>query len=99
MSEITSFHTRLGDDGRAVIPAQVRRELNLKPGDALVIESDAQGWHLRSINQVIQEVQASFAPYRKPGGSVVDELIAERRAEAAREAAEEEARPAGRKRD
>jgi AbrB family looped-hinge helix DNA binding protein len=99
MSETQSYHTKLGEDGRVVIPARVRKELNLKPGDTLVIESDDQGLHLRSMDQVIREVQASFAPYRKPGVSVVDELIAERREEAAQEAAEEEAWLAGRKHD
>src|SRR5436309_14379154 len=99
MSETTSFHTRLGEDGRIVIPAECRKRFGLAPGDTVVVEADDQGLHVRSMAQVIKEVQASFAPYRKPGVSVVDELIAERRAEAANEAAEEEAWLAGREHD
>jgi AbrB family looped-hinge helix DNA binding protein len=88
MSEITSFHTHLGEDGRVVIPARVRRDLNLKPGDTLVAESDGQSLLMRSYDQVLQETQEFFRQFLVPGTSVVDELFAERREEAAREDAE-----------
>ncbi len=88
MSEHASFHTKLGDDGRIVIPSQCRKKFHLQPGDTLVVDTDEQGMRLRSMDQVVKELQAHFAPYRKPGVSVVDELIAERRAEAAKEEAE-----------
>jgi AbrB family looped-hinge helix DNA binding protein len=99
MSDITSFHTRIGDDGRVVIPAPCRKRFGLRPGDTLVVDADDQGLHLRSMAQVVKEVQAAFAPYRTPGVSAVDELIAERRVEAAQEAAEDEAWRAGRPHD
>jgi AbrB family looped-hinge helix DNA binding protein len=91
MSETTSFHTRLGPDGRIVIPAECRKRFGLQPGDTVVVDADEHGLHLRSMAQVIKEVQEFFAPYRVEGVSVVDELIADRRAEAAREDAEEKA--------
>ncbi len=99
MSETTSFHTRLGPDGRIVIPAECRKRFGLQPGDTLVVDADDKGLHLRSMAQVIKEVQEFFAPSRIEGVSVVDELIAERRAEAAKENAEEEAWRAGHKND
>jgi hypothetical protein len=40
---------------------------------------------LQTFEQVVREVQEAFAPYKQPGVSVVDELIRERREEAARE--------------
>ncbi|MFO0807539.1 MAG: AbrB/MazE/SpoVT family DNA-binding domain-containing protein [Gemmataceae bacterium] len=94
-----SFHTKLGDDGRIVIPAECRKRFGLKPGDTVVVEADELGLHLRSMAQVVKDVQAAFAPFCVPGKSVVDELIAERRAEAAAEAAEEEAWSSDGKRD
>ncbi len=97
MSEPTSFHTRLGEDGRVVIPASVRKELNLKPGDTLVAESDGHSLLLRSFDQVVKETQDFFRQFATPGVSVVDELIAERRAEAAREEEETAAWLAGRR--
>jgi hypothetical protein len=54
----------------------------------LTIRIRDDGLHLVPFEQIIREVQAAFAPYRQPGVSVVDELIRERRAEAAREARE-----------
>ncbi len=39
----------------------------------------------KEVDAVIAEVQAMMRKYRQPGRSLVDELIAERRAEAARE--------------
>jgi AbrB family looped-hinge helix DNA binding protein len=96
MTAFSSFHTRLGDDGRVVIPAPLRKELGLHPGDTIVLDVDDRGLHLRSLAQVVKEVQDAFAPYRRPGASVVDELIEERRAEAARDEAEEKAWLAGR---
>lgn len=80
-------HVKLNTDGRIVIPAAARKELGIAPGDTLVIESDGDSLLIRSLDRVVREIQESFAPYRGPA-SVVDELIAERRAEAAEEEAE-----------
>jgi AbrB family looped-hinge helix DNA binding protein len=99
MSETTSFHTKLGEDGRIVIPAPARKELALKPGDTVVIESDGNSLLLRSYDEVIKETQTFFRQFVPPGVSVVDELIAERRDEAAREDAEEKTWLADRKHD
>jgi bifunctional DNA-binding transcriptional regulator/antitoxin component of YhaV-PrlF toxin-antitoxin module len=33
MSDFSLSHTKLGDDGRVVIPATMRKELGLRPGD------------------------------------------------------------------
>ena len=85
MSEFTSFHTTLGGDGRVVIPAPVRKELGLHPGDNLVVESDGQSLLLRSADQVLRETQDYFRQFVAPGTSPVDELIADRRADAVRE--------------
>lgn len=83
-------HTRLGRDGRIVIPAALRTELNFQPGAPLVLESDGDSLLVRNFEAVIRETQEAFAPYRIDGQNIVDELIAERRAEAARELAEEQ---------
>ncbi|CAN5145173.1 hypothetical protein BH10PSE12_BH10PSE12_16750 [soil metagenome] len=75
--------------GKIVIPAELRRELGLQTGDTLVIEREDGKLVLKSYLQVVREVQAAvremIGPYQ---GSMVDELIAERRKDAAREDAE-----------
>lgn len=86
---VTTEHVRVAADGRIVIPAAIRHELGFLPGDALVLESDGDSLLVRRFDAVIRETQEAFAPYRVDGRSIVDELIADRRAEAARELAAE----------
>ena len=77
--------TKVDSNGRVFIPAEYRRELGLKPGDRVVVQMD-QG-ELRIFSQIegIRRAQEIVARYVSPDRSLVDELIAERRAEAARE--------------
>ncbi len=81
-------HVKLGEDGRLVIPAALRKEIGIRAGDTVVVESDGDSLLLRSYDQVLRETQDYFRQFARPGVSVVDELIADRRAEAAREAGE-----------
>jgi AbrB family transcriptional regulator, stage V sporulation protein T len=81
-----SYQAKMIKGGKIVIPAELRRELGFKDGDRLVIERDGNSAVLKTYEQVVREVQAEvkklIGPYK---GSIVDELIAERRAEAAAE--------------
>jgi len=81
-----SYHAKLIKGGKIVIPAELRRELGFEEGDTLVIEREGNAAVIKTYAQVVREVQAeikrAIGPYK---GSIVDELIAERRAEAARE--------------
>lgn len=83
--ESRSSRVRVDSAGRVVIPAEVRQHLGIEPGQDLILCEDAQGIRLQTFEQVVREVQEAFAPYKKPGVSVVDELIRERREEASRE--------------
>lgn len=82
------FHTTVGDDGRVVIPAVLRKQLGLTPGEQVVIEADGSGVRLRNWNRVLAEVQDYFKDVGPPGEYLSDELIKDRRAEAAREECE-----------
>ena len=86
---LTEYVT-LNADGRLILPARLRRSIGVKPGDTLVVESDGDSLLVRPHAAVLHDVQTAFAPYRVDGRSAVDELIADRRAEADREAAEPE---------
>ena len=81
-------HVTVGADGRVVIPATFRKEIGIRAGDTLVLESDGDSLLVRSYDQVLKETQDYFRRFVSPGASPVDELIADRRAEAAREADE-----------
>ena len=80
--------TAIGPGGRVVIPAAYRRALEVDEGDYIVMQMD--GDELRVVNdeKEFARVQEMIASYVPEGVSLVDELIAERRREAAAEEAE-----------
>jgi AbrB family looped-hinge helix DNA binding protein len=87
---MTRTKRRMDSDGRVVIPAKLRHELELEPGDELLASSDGERIVLETRGALLRHVQAEF---RAAGGhrSLVDELIAGRRLAAAREGKQLEA--------
>ena len=77
--------TKVDRHGRVVIPAEYRRALGLRAGDAVVVQLDEGALRILTRAQAIRRAQEIVAKYVSPDRSLVDELIAERRAEAARE--------------
>jgi AbrB family looped-hinge helix DNA binding protein len=77
----------VGERGRVVLPSAVRRELDLKPGTHMLLSTEQDGSvRLRPYRAVAEQSRGLLRDL--PGESMVDELLAERRAEAAREDAE-----------
>lgn len=75
----------IGDRGRLVLPASIRSTLGLEPGTRMVISAEDDGsLRLRPYRVVADESRGLFADLAK-SASLVDELLAERRAEAKRE--------------
>ena len=85
MTDKQVYRCRVDDAGRIVIPATTRKRFGIDHGDEVIIEADDRAIHIVTVEQAVRDVQAIFAPYRKPGASAVDELLRERREEAARE--------------
>jgi len=77
---------KLGPGGRVVIPAEMREAMKLKEGDTMLASLDDCGeLRLARLTDLVRELHVISASYVPEGVSVVDEFIAERRAEAARE--------------
>ncbi len=76
--------------GRVVLPAELRKAFGIEDGADVVFSRTEHGIEIRTIDEAIRQAQAICAKYIRPGVSMVDELIRERREEAARE--EEESR-------
>jgi AbrB family looped-hinge helix DNA binding protein len=77
---------RINEQGRIVIPQECRRAAGLKAGDDLLIEAVGEGeLRLWTSEQAIKAAQAIVARKVTKERDLVGELIAERRAEAARE--------------
>ncbi len=84
-----TYSAKLIKGGKIVIPADLRRELGFADGDRLVFEREGDALVVKSYRQVVREVQDAFRPFRPADGtSIVDDLIAERRLEAKRDAQE-----------
>ncbi|HZF95235.1 MAG TPA: AbrB/MazE/SpoVT family DNA-binding domain-containing protein [Allosphingosinicella sp.] len=76
---------RLVSGGRLQIPARLRRELQLKDGDAVIMETVDGELRVRAYRDVLADVRTRLRKYVPEGVSLAEELIADRRAEAARE--------------
>ena len=75
----------LSANGRIVIPAAIREELGLAPGDTLLMDVQDGVLHIESYPARIRRIQREIAQFAKPGILASDELIADRREEARRE--------------
>lgn len=71
--------------GRVLIPVTLRRQYGLDAGDPVILEPSESGIVLRPMETVVREVQAFFADAATPEVRLSDELLDDRRKEAARE--------------
>lgn len=89
---------KLNHNGRIVIPKAMRESLGIKPGDEVLLKREESGILLYTRALAVRAIQRELRGRVPPGGSAVDELIAERRAEFEREEAEAARIPARRHR-
>jgi AbrB family looped-hinge helix DNA binding protein len=74
------------EGGKLVIPAAMRRAMGVERGDTVVVELLPDGeLRVRSLAAAVKRAQTLVRGFVRGEGSPVDELIAERRAEAERE--------------
>lgn len=86
VTETVEAKARINENGRIVIPAEIRQKLGLKPGDTVLMKLDEDGvLRIESHMARIRRIQDELKRYIKPGVLMSDELIAERREEARRE--------------
>ncbi len=77
--------TRINENGRVVIPASYRKALGIKAGDEVILRMEDDELRITTMKRRIERAQRRIRQYVKPGVSLVDELIAERREAAKRE--------------
>ena len=82
---------RLGPGGRVVIPAEFREAMGLRQGDAMLATLEDKKLTLVTYMDTIRSLQEGLAKYIPADVCLSQELIADRRAEVAREEAEDEA--------
>lgn len=78
---------KLDAAGRILIPAAFRKVLNMRIGEYMALDLEEENCEIRvyTMRENTRRIQELVAPYKREGVAMVDELIAERRAEAARE--------------
>lgn len=81
-----SIKTRLGPDGRIVVPAAYRESLGLKDGDVLFARLENGEIVLLTPKAAMRRAQEIVRRFVPDDVSLVDELIADRRREVEREA-------------
>jgi len=80
------YRLAVREDGSVVIPAAVLETLGLAAGGGVIAELKRDEFKLISRMTALKRAQDLLRPYMKEGVSWADELIAERRREAEREA-------------
>jgi AbrB family looped-hinge helix DNA binding protein len=76
---------QINENGRVVVPAAFRKALGINPGDKLAVRLEEDGLKITTMKQRIARAQRRARKYIKPGTSLVDEFLAERREAAKRE--------------
>jgi len=79
------YNTKITRGGRLIVPAKLRRDLDLKDGENVVVQAQGRGFQVIPVRESIRRAQDLVSSRLKGRGSLVDELIAERRKEAAEE--------------
>ena len=76
---------RVEADGRVSVPKGLCQALGLKEGDPVIVAVEEDAIRLMGVPAAVKRAQAIVRRFVQPGVSLVDELLAERRAEAKRE--------------
>ena len=76
---------KIDSQGRVLIPAAIRDAMKMKPGGHVAMYLDEDGLHLVTREFTREQLRREIAAHVPEGVSLADELIADRRAEAARE--------------
>lgn len=79
-----AFDVRVAHNGRLVLPKMVREALGMADGGTVVFSVEGNEVRLTSIRQSIRHAQDLYRRYVTEDASV-DDFLAERRTEAARE--------------
>jgi AbrB family looped-hinge helix DNA binding protein len=75
---------RVNENGQIVIPASFRKALGINVGEEVILRIADEELRITTLKRRIERAQQLIRGYIKPGRSLVDELIAERRQAAKR---------------
>lgn len=79
------YRSRIDKSGRIVLPAEVRESLGVGEGDSVLMIQEGGSVEILTMREAIRQAQEYFCGLVPADVSLADELIRERREEAARE--------------
>lgn len=82
---MTRYEIALQENGRIVLPIDLRRALGVEQGGRLIVQTDGDRIGIATAERSRARAKDRMQPLFSRRGSVVDELIAERHAEVVRE--------------
>jgi bifunctional DNA-binding transcriptional regulator/antitoxin component of YhaV-PrlF toxin-antitoxin module len=82
------YRARLNEEGRLVIPAAYRKQHGLENGQEVLLRATQEGLLITTFDKALQRFQDDVAALAGSNANLVDELIADRRKEAAKESGE-----------
>ncbi|MCJ2180125.1 AbrB/MazE/SpoVT family DNA-binding domain-containing protein [Novosphingobium album (ex Hu et al. 2023)] len=82
---MTMHSVKITSDGRIQIPAQLRREMNLRAGETLNLELHDGTLSVRRPSKTLERIRARLAPYLAPDADLQGDLKAMRIEDAQRD--------------
>jgi AbrB family looped-hinge helix DNA binding protein len=70
-----AYKTTIGENGRIIIPARIRKEANLAVGQGVIMNVKNRELKISSYNAVLKNIQETVKSYTKDKGSLVDILF------------------------
>jgi AbrB family looped-hinge helix DNA binding protein len=83
--DLAEVRARVNENGRIVLPAAFRKALGVNVGDEVLLRLQDDELRITTQQLRIKRAQQRAQKYLKPGISIVDEFLAERRSEAKNE--------------
>lgn len=83
--EQQSIKTKVTEGGRIVIPVKMREAMGIKVGTNVTLTVKDGSLRITTRDEAFRRIEDLMKDHIKPGRSVVDELIRERRDEAKKE--------------
>lgn len=85
MAEPIRRTVQVAENGRMNLPADMRRGLGLIGAGRVILTQDEDGIRITTVDHALKRIRALAAPFAQGRASIVDEFLAERRAEMSRE--------------
>jgi bifunctional DNA-binding transcriptional regulator/antitoxin component of YhaV-PrlF toxin-antitoxin module len=76
-----TYKTCIGEGGRVIIPAKIRKTANLSIGQGIIIQVENGEVKISSYHARLKNIQAIVKSYTEDKGSLVDKLLELRKEE------------------